>query len=185
MSVVDKLLNYMKIGEEVDDGDDYDSDYDEDDEEPVRIPRKASVKKAAPVREEEDFDDDEDDEPVVRKPARPAPAKVTSIQQGRKPVASNGMEVCIIRPNSFEEAKEVTDTLMKNRTVVMNLEGLEVEVAQRIIDFVSGSCYAINGNLQKIVRYVFIITPSNVDVSGDLQEMFGDFDSTIFSGSGM
>ena len=73
----------------------------------------------------------------------------------------------------MEDTKEVTDTLLGNRAVVLNLEGIDVDLAQRIVDFVSGSCYAIRGNLQKISRYIFIITPPSVDISGDFQEMIG------------
>ncbi len=57
------------------------------------------------------------------------------------------------------------------------MEGLDVDMAQRIIDFTSGSTYAIDGNLQKISHYIFILTPKNVDVSGDFQEILsGAFD---------
>ena len=57
------------------------------------------------------------------------------------------------------------------------MEGLDLDLAQRIIDFTSGSCYAINGNLQKISNYIFIITPASVDVSGDFQDLLnGAFD---------
>ena len=52
-------------------------------------------------------------------------------------------------------------------------EGLDVDIAQRIIDFTSGSCFAISGNLQKISHYIFIITPASVDISGDFQDIFG------------
>ena len=87
------------------------------------------------------------------------------------------MEVCVIKPTSVEDAREITETLLANRTVVLNLEGIEVDVAQRIIDFTSGSCYAIQGNLQKISHYIFIITPASVDISGDFQEILsGSFD---------
>ena len=51
--------------------------------------------------------------------------------------------------------------------------GLDVDIAQRIIDFTSGSCFAISGNLQKISHYIFIITPASVDISGDFQDIFG------------
>ena len=51
------------------------------------------------------------------------------------------------------------------------MEGLNVEIAQRIIDFTSGSCYAMSGNMQKISHYIFIITPATVDISGDFQEI--------------
>ena len=83
------------------------------------------------------------------------------------------MNVCVIKPTTFEDAREITETLLANRTVVLNLEGLDMDIAQRIIDFTSGSCFAINGNLQKISHYIFIITPESVDISGDIQEIFG------------
>lgn len=73
----------------------------------------------------------------------------------------------------MEDAREITETLLGGCTVVLNMEGLDLDIAQRIIDFSSGSCYAINGTLQKISGYIFIITPSTVDVSGDIQEILG------------
>lgn len=88
-----------------------------------------------------------------------------------------GMEVCVIKPTSMEESREVTETLLTGRAVILNLEGLDVDIAQRIIDFTSGSCFAISGNLQKISNYIFIITPSSVDISGDFQDLLsGAFD---------
>ena len=89
-----------------------------------------------------------------------------------------GMEVCVIKPTSVEDAREITETLLNNRTVVLNVEGLDVEIAQRIIDFTSGSCFAISGNLQKISNYIFIITPAAVDISGDFLNIVDSFDTT-------
>ena len=86
-----------------------------------------------------------------------------------KKASGNGMEVCVIKPTRWEYAREITETLLNNRTVVLNVEGLDVEIAQRIIDFTSGSCFAISGNLQKISNYIFIITPASVE---HLQEIF-------------
>jgi len=92
-----------------------------------------------------------------------------------------GMEVCVIKPKNVEEAREITDTLLSGRAVILNLEGLHVDVAQRIIDFTSGSCYSINGNLQKVSNYIFIITPETVDISGDFQDLLdGGFDVAAF-----
>ena len=88
------------------------------------------------------------------------------------------MEVCVIKPTSVEDAREITETLLTNRTVVLNVEGLDVEIAQRIIDFTSGSCFAISGNLQKISNYIFIITPAAVDISGDFLNIVDSFDTT-------
>ena len=77
----------------------------------------------------------------------------------------------------MEDAREITETLLANCTVVLNMEGLDLDLAQRIIDFTSGSCYAIGGNLQKVSNYIFIVTPKSVDISGDFQEILsGAFD---------
>ena len=90
------------------------------------------------------------------------------------------MKVCVIRPHSMEDAKEITDSLLDECTVILNVEGLELELAQRIIDYTAGSCYAIDGNLQKISHYIFIITPASVDISGDFLSLVNSFDTTGF-----
>ncbi len=89
----------------------------------------------------------------------------------------------LLNRTSVEESREVTDTLLSGRAVILNLEGLHVEIAQRIVDFTSGSCYAVNGNLQKVSNYIFIITPENVDISGDFQDLLtsGGFDIASFN----
>ncbi len=173
MGVMDKFLNYMKLNDE--DEDFYDDEYLDDDEEVEEpAPRKANAVKA---KESESYED--------RAPKKTIQPKVTPIRQNMtKKMPGNGMEVCVIKPTSVEDAREITETLLANRTVVLNLEGLDVDVAQRIIDFTSGSCFAISGNLQKISHYIFIITPSSVDISGDFQDIFsnGSFDMPINNG---
>lgn len=153
MSVMDKFLNAMKLNGE-DDDDFYDDDY-YDDSEPI--------KKSSPAKEDTAADDD--------KPIKKLAPKVTPMPQKMRKMSDAGMEVCVIKPTTVEDAREITETLLANRTVVLNLEGLDVEIAQRIIDFTSGSCFAISGNLQKISHYIFIITPASVDISGDFQEI--------------
>ena len=103
--------------------------------------------------------------------------------RSKKALSAAGMEVCVIKPTSVEDAREITETLLANRTVVLNLEGLDVDIAQRIIDFTSGSTFAISGNLQKISRYIFIITPASIDISGDFQSILsGTFGGGITEG---
>lgn len=164
MGVMDKFLNYMKLNGEDDEY--FDEDYLDDDEEiESASSRKAQAQKLK-----------EEDEAEERAARRTAPSnKITPIKQpaARRASSGTGMEVCVIKPTSVEDAREITETLLANRTVVLNLEGLDVDVAQRIIDFTSGSCYAISGNLQKISHYIFIITPASVDISGDFQDIFG------------
>ena len=167
MSVMDKFLNAMKLNPDGED-DYYDDDFYDDDPEPVK--RTSSVR-----------DDDLDTEDKAAKKYSP---KVTpmGLRQIKK-MPGTGMEVCVIKPTTVEDAREITETLLANRTVVLNLEGLDVDIAQRIIDFTSGSCFAISGNLQKISHYIFIITPASVDISGDFQEILsGSFDVPINNG---
>lgn len=163
MGVMDKFISAMKLSEDEDDGY-YDDDFYDDDPEPMRKPVSSK-------------DTDNAEEDKVRK----LTPKVTPLRQTKKVGA--GMEVCVIKPNTVEDAREITETLLANRTVVLNLEGLDVDIAQRIIDFTSGSCFAISGNLQKISHYIFIITPASVDISGDFQEILsGSFDVPINNG---
>lgn len=167
MGVMDKFLNAMKLN---DDDDYYDEDY--YDEEPVE-----EKPKKLPGISKETAQEPVEDKQTVKKTV----PKVTPLRQNKK--AGNGMEVCVIKPTSIEDAREITETLLANRTVVLNLEGLDVDIAQRIIDFTSGSCFAISGNLQKISHYIFIITPAIVDISGDFQEILsGSFDVPINNG---
>ena len=169
MGVMDKFLNYMKLNDE----DEFDDDYLDDEEDEIAPPPR----KATPIKKEEEPED------RISKRGSVQP-KVTPIRQNNvRRLQGSGMEVCVIRPTSVEDAREITETLLSNRTVVLNLEGLDVDIAQRIIDFTSGSCFAIGGNLQKISHYIFIITPSSVDVSGDFQDIFGGaFDSPLNNG---
>lgn len=163
MGFIDKMFGSMKYDD--DDYDDYD-DYEEDDFDEPRKPAKRGIKSTTL--------DDEDDYESSKRPVR---AAAPAPRNGRNKVMSNGMEVCVIKPTSVEDAREITDTLLDNRTVLLNMEGLDLDLAQRIIDFTSGSTYAIDGNLQKISHYIFILTPKNVDVSGDFQEILsGAFD---------
>ena len=165
MGLMDSFISAMKISE----GNDDDSMYDDDDgyydEEDVMEEKVVSGTKADTVNE----------------PKKQQVSRLTPVRQQKKVIGS-GMEVCVIKPNSVEDAREITETLLANRTVVLNMEGLDVDVAQRIIDFTSGSCYAISGNLQKISHYIFIITPASVDISGDFQEILsGSFDVPSFN----
>lgn len=155
MGVVDKLLNVMKLSDMEDeyDGEDY-----YDDDEPVE-----NIKKAPVIHREDTYEDE--------KPAKKVSQKVTPIRSVKR-APGPGMEVCVIKPTSVDDAREITETLLNNQTVVLNLENLDVEIAQRIIDFASGSTYAISGNLQKISNYIFIITPACVDISGDSRKLY-------------
>ncbi len=164
---MDKLINAMKMNPGGDGYDDYD-DYD-DDEMDV-----SSSRKIRQFGSRAGSQDDYDDEPQRRQyvEQRQTGAAQRTNRRMVRP-AGSGMEVCVIKPTTVEEARELTETLLANRTVVLNLEGLDVGIAQRIIDFASGSCYALRGNLINISRYIFVVTPESVDISGDISSAFG------------
>lgn len=162
MGIMDKLLNSMKYDDDYEDDEEY-----YDDEEDNSSSRKKPIKTAT-------MDDDDDDQP---KKAKTTASAFSGNRKGNSRTMSNGMEVCVIKPTTVEDAREITETLLDNRTVVLNMEGLDMDIAQRIIDFTSGSTFAIGGNLQKISHYIFIITPRSVEISGDFQEILsGSFD---------
>lgn len=79
-------------------------------------------------------------------------------------------EVYVIKPHEISESQTVTDFLKEGKTIVINMEGLELAPAQRIIDFIGGACYALNGSLQAISANIFIAAPNTIEVSGDLRE---------------
>ena len=166
MGFLDKFLNVMRLNPD-DDDDFYNEEYDYD--EPEEKPRSSFKSR----KEREDSFQDDFKEQL---PAKTTP-KVTPIRPSRKQQNIGGMEVCVIKPTSVEDAREITETLLNNRTVVLNVEGLDVEIAQRIIDFTSGSCFAISGNLQKVSNYIFVITPASVDISGDFLNIVDTFDT--------
>jgi len=80
------------------------------------------------------------------------------------------MQVCIIKPEKYEDAQEICDHIKARKPVVVNLEKIEYPTAQRIMDFLSGTCYSLDGTIQRVANNIFIIAPENVDVSGDFKE---------------
>lgn len=162
MGLFDKFMDVMRLSPD-DEDDYYDDYYEEEDDEPVR--KKPAKKEKAEERAPEE------------EKRTKSNSKITPMRSPKRTAGSN-MAVCVIKPTNFDDSREITDTLLSNRTVVLNVEGLDVDIAQRIIDFTSGSCYAMNGNLQKISNYIFIITPEAVDISGDFQNILDSFDTS-------
>ena len=167
---VDKLLNFMKLS----DDEEYDEEYEEyeDDEEEEEEPRStfSFFKKKEPEVEEESSNS---------KISQPFDNTITASREakkrrftstGSKVVSMNGrgVEVYVIKPQDFAEAQTAADLLKEGRTVVINLEGVELTVAQRSIDFVAEQLM-INGSLQAVSNNIFIAAPDSIEVSGDLK----------------
>ncbi|MEA4815743.1 MAG: cell division protein SepF [Lachnospiraceae bacterium] len=127
--------------------------------------------------DEDDVYEDEYEYPVVKgdRDAVDYPSK--SLASGKKnnsqvvSIHTNvQMQVVIIKPECYEDAQEICDQIKSKKPVVVNLEKVEYPIAQRIMDFLSGTCYSLDGSIQRVANNIFIIAPENVDISGDFKE---------------
>ena len=82
--------------------------------------------------------------------------------------ATTQLKVVLVKPERFENASEIADHLKEKRTVVINLESTNKDIARRLIDFLSGVAYAGEGKIKKVAANTYIITPYHVDIMGDL-----------------
>ena len=178
MKFAEKFLNMMKLNDADDETEPFDEEYNE-------------------VTEEEGYDEEEmeDEEEEPHKPIlslRRKKKDLTESQEDDEDSQSRvipfhgkeeeGESVKVIRPQTFNEAQIVADFLKEGKTIVVNLEGIEIGQAQRIIDFTSGACYSLGGSLQKVSSYIFVLGPYNVDITGDLQNILGGAAPSVRAG---
>ena len=135
------------------------------------------LKRLAHPYEDEDEDDFEEFEPAPRAavPERRDgslySAPVEPERRSNKVVnihTTTQLQVVLVKPERFENASEIADHLREKRTVVLNLESTNKEIARRLLDFLSGVAYANEGKIKKVAISTYIITPYNVDILGDL-----------------
>ena len=163
---INKFLDLMKLGEPEDDYEDgfidEEDDY-EDDEAPAKsfFNRNKDRGEADTIKAETAIPSSFADKKKAKAISK---SKLVPLSGGR------GGEVYVIKPQEFNEAQIVADFLKDGKTIVINMEGIEIYAAQRIIDFISGACYALNGTLQAISSNIFIAAPEAIDVTGDLRE---------------
>ncbi|HBA03720.1 cell division protein SepF [Clostridium sp. UBA4395] len=111
---------------------------------------------------EENYDEGEEEieiEPFVSKKQN----KIVNIH------TASSSKVVISKPSNYDEGKIIVDNLKSRRIVIVNLNGVEPKEGQRILDFLIGSIYALEGGLQPVEKGVFILTPSNIEVSNELK----------------
>ena len=132
--------------------------------------------------EDEAFDDGYDDEPEPAPAPREEPRRREYRQEpaAQQPPRRNDsgkvvnihattqLQVVLVKPERYENASEIADHLRDKRTVVLNLEKTEKDVARRLLDFLSGVAYAQEGKIKKVALQTYIVTPYNVDIMGDL-----------------
>lgn len=130
-----------------------DAEFDEELEEETPAEETERPRKAAPRKEERYY-------------SEPAPERhsdnVVNIN------TTTQLQVVLVKPEKFEDASSIANHLRDKRTVVLNLESANKDIARRLVDFLSGVAYALEGKIKKVAISTYIITPYNVDIIGDL-----------------
>ena len=147
MSLMDEL---RRLARPYEDEEEYEEDFDL--EEPF-VETKEERKPRGKKREEDDMERDYADT---------SRDKVVNIN------TTTQLQVVLVKPERYENASEVADHLRDKRTVVLNLEKTQKDVARRLLDFLSGVAYAQEGKIKKVALQTYIVTPYNVDIMGDL-----------------
>jgi cell division inhibitor SepF len=118
---------------------------------------------------DEDFEDDDDEiEDAPRQNQRP----VAAAQVDRP------LKMMIVEPESFDDSQSIADFLRDRKPVVINFESTEPDISKRVVDFVSGATYALDGNIQKVGKDIFLCVPSNVTVDRSKHD-YGDFTAQL------
>lgn len=125
---------------------------------------------------DDDYDDNTQEEyekvePIKPQKQQPKPQNVVSLQSVQK-----SSKVILVEPRVYAEAQDITDNLKNRRAVVVNLQRIGNEEGRQIVDFLSGAVYALGGDIQKIGSSIFLCTPDNVEISGNISELVKEHD---------
>lgn len=152
VNIIEKLKAYLKVNDETEESEYGEADNDDDDYEAGD----------AEIRDEQEDDDE------ARPRVASRNAKVNKVIPLRKDLV-----VTMFKPSSVDESRLVVDALKEGKTVVLNLEGVRTAIAQRVVDFICGATYHGEGNLQSISEAIFIVTPPNVELTGEFVDLLG------------
>ncbi|MDD6968306.1 MAG: cell division protein SepF [Firmicutes bacterium] len=176
-----------------DDYDDYDEEeeesadqYDEPEERPARRPsRRTTAPAPAPAPAEEPSE--EDDFGFGAAPLMSSPSSNLSgsgfsgqvLNMNSSASVSNKQEVVLFRPNTFNDTSKAADDLRSRKAVIVNMENVDKAMARRVVDFLSGCVYALDGDVKKIAQSAYLFCPHNMDIVGDLETLQAEVESYI------
>lgn len=175
--MVKGILRFLSLGD--DDEDNFDDDYYEDEDAyEESYSSKKSTKYASDEKETKSSRIRERDNKQTGRPAREdniSPIEIARKERQarnnrRNSTVSSGTkfsEVCIKKPESYEDVTEICDLLMSGVPVIVSLEGFDNAEAQRTMEFICGCIYALDGNMQQIQKYTFIFSPADININGD------------------
>ena len=168
--------NVKKFAQPYDDEDydDYDEeldDFEEPAEEPAprtRRPSPFASASSAPAA------------PAAAAPAvAPAPASTPAFGGQVLNMNSGKQEVVLFHAKTFDDAAKAADELCKRKAVILNMENVDKALTRRVVDFLSGCVYALNGKVKKIAQCTYLFCPHNMDIVGDLESFRGEVESYI------
>ena len=177
MSFWDEIKNFTKPYNDDEDYDDYDDEMDDSFEEeapqPERTPRFGR-REAAPAQEPAFT-------PAVNNTTTFTPASTgfngQVLNMGAS--ASNKQEVVLFRPGTFNDTSKAADDLRNRKAVIVNMENVDKAMARRVVDFLSGCVYALDGDVKKIAQSAYLFCPHNMDIVGDLETLQAEVESYI------
>ena len=164
MGFLDELKKLTKPYEEDEFFDDDDSSLEEDDEPTIIAPKTERAERTERKERKERFSPFDDEQAPIEFAEKPVSKDNTVVNIH----TTTAVQVVLSKPERFEQAAEIADHLRDKRTVVMNLETTNKDVARRLVDFLSGVAYANDGKIKKVAINTYIVTPYNVDIMGDL-----------------
>ena len=173
MSFWDEIKNFTKPYNDDEDFDDYDDEMEDSFEEP------------APERERTPRFGRREAAPAEAPAFTPAPVNTTAFTPASNTgfsgqvVASNKIQMILARPETFNDAPIIAANLRAKKAVVLNLEGVEKNLARRVVDFLSGCGYALDGTVKKVSQSTYIFCPHNMEVLGDLKNLQGEVENYV------
>jgi cell division inhibitor SepF len=183
MSAWKKAMSYLGLGPE-DAYDDYDAPYEPErpasraPRPPQADPMDSGAVRTIPVRTASGRPEREREQPVRQSFSEyenpPAPRRQGSAVRAVPSMVNPRPQT--IRPSSFNQAQEIADRYKEGQPVIMNLEGLDRDIARRLIDFASGLCYGLGGAMEKVGSGVYLLTPVNASITPEDRRMMGDYE---------
>ena len=175
-----------------DDYDDYDEDedesvdqYEQPEERPARAPRRRSAPAPAPAPMDDSGEEDGFGfgAPTIASPSSSGVStsgfsgSVLNMNTGSS--VTNKQEVVLFRPNNFNDTSKAADDLRSRKAVIVNMENVDKAMARRVVDFLSGCVYALDGDVKKIAQSAYLFCPHNMDIVGDLETLQAEVESYI------
>ena len=111
-----------------------------------------------------DYDNEQEEEEDKKRFGRKNNNKVVNMQQSQP----NAIKMVISQPTTFEQSDEICSFLKERKSVIVNLEYVNKDVARRIVDFISGGVYALDGYIQKVSNSIFLVAPSNYEITNEM-----------------